>query len=171
MHRPSGRVIKDSQCTHVKRLLWHDEYLQVWMFRRACDLSSKLSEVVSNTFNSIERVYSRAIVFSNPTCSVPLECSLPMTLLCTPSSSIRTTSALIAESLTPPILTLSCVAPSLCGVLFPPWGRACTYWGRHLHISCGCALSWHPFGQTSSFRPGVAAIHPSPTLLSLISTG
>ena len=44
MHRPSGRVIKDSQCTHVKRLLWHDEYLQVWMFRCACDLSSKLSE-------------------------------------------------------------------------------------------------------------------------------
>ena len=39
--------------------------------------------------NSIEEVYSRAIAFSNRRCSVPLESSLPMTLLCTSSSSIR----------------------------------------------------------------------------------
>ena len=31
----------------------------------------------ANTFNSIERVYSRAIAFSNRRCSVPLESMLP----------------------------------------------------------------------------------------------
>ena len=44
----------------------------------------------AHTFNSIERVYSRAIAFSGRRCSVPLESSLPMTMLCTPGSSICT---------------------------------------------------------------------------------
>ena len=35
----------------------------------------------ANTFSSTERVYSRAIAFSNRRCSVPLESSLPMTML------------------------------------------------------------------------------------------
>ena len=46
--------------------------------------------VAANTFNNIERVYGRAIAFSNRRCSFPLESSRPMTLLCTPSWSIRT---------------------------------------------------------------------------------
>ena len=41
----------------------------------------------ANTFNDIERVYSRAIAFSNRRCSVPL---LPTSQVCTVSSSIRT---------------------------------------------------------------------------------
>ena len=49
-----------------------------------------VAQGAANTFNSIERVYNRAIAFSNRRCSVPLESSLPMTLLCTSSSSIRT---------------------------------------------------------------------------------
>ena len=44
----------------------------------------------ANTFNSIERVYSRAIAFSNRRCSVPLESMLPTSQVCTVSSSIRT---------------------------------------------------------------------------------
>ena len=41
-------------------------------------------------WSSIERVYSRAIAFSDRRCSVPLESSLPTSSLCTVSSSIRT---------------------------------------------------------------------------------
>ena len=44
----------------------------------------------ANTFNNIERVYSRAIAFSNRRCSVPLESVLPTSQVCTVSSSIRT---------------------------------------------------------------------------------
>ena len=44
----------------------------------------------ANTFNIIERVYSRAIAFSNCRCSVPLESMLPTSQVCTVSSSIRT---------------------------------------------------------------------------------
>ena len=44
----------------------------------------------ANTFNNIERVYSRAIAFSNRRCSVPLESMLPTSQLCTVSSSKRT---------------------------------------------------------------------------------
>ena len=37
----------------------------------------------ANTFNNIERVYSRAIAFSNRRCSVPLESMLPTSQVCT----------------------------------------------------------------------------------------
>ena len=44
----------------------------------------------ANTFNNIERVYGRAIAFSNRRCPVPLESMLPTSHVCTLSSSIRT---------------------------------------------------------------------------------
>ena len=44
----------------------------------------------ANTFNNIERVYSRAKAFSNRRCSVPLQSVLPTSQVCTVSSSIRT---------------------------------------------------------------------------------
>ena len=52
--------------------------------------ASDLHLRAANTFNNIERVYSRAIAFSNRRCSVPLESVLPTSQVCTVSSSIRT---------------------------------------------------------------------------------
>ena len=43
---------------------------------RAC-LRLDMKAGAANTFNSIERVYSRAIAFSNRRCSVPIESLLP----------------------------------------------------------------------------------------------
>ena len=56
-------------------------------------------------------------------------------------------------------------------IIVPPWGRACTYWGRNLDISCGCALSWHPIGQTSSICPRRCSYSSKPTFPSLVPTG
>ena len=58
--------------------------------------------------------------------------------------------SLIDLILTPPSLILLCVAPF---VVLSALGPACTYWGRHLDVSCGRANCWHPIGQTSSVSP------------------
>ena len=65
----------------------------------------------ANTFNNIERVYSRAIAFSNRRCSVPLESTLPNISAMYIKLIYMCIAQVLDLSLTPPSLNRRCVAP------------------------------------------------------------
>ena len=79
-----------------------------------------------HTFNSIERVYSRAIAFSHRRCSVPLESWLPMTLLCGGGGGAPP----------PPLPSASRGPPTQCMRMYMTWTVQCTVgsvdWGRSI---------------------------------------
>ena len=86
-----------------------------------CPIPCLLS-LVTNTFNIKERVYSRAIAFSNCRCSVPLESALP-NIIAMYSELVYTYIAPVLDlSLTPPSLTLLCVAPYVLSAGRCRWG-------------------------------------------------
>ena len=90
----------------------------------------------ANTFNNKERVYSRAIAFSNRRCSVPLESTLPNISAMYIMLVYMYIALALDLSLTSPSLNLRCIAPF---VFSTQKGVHAHTGGGHPGFSCGRA--------------------------------